>query len=157
MEGYRESVVSATSTYFQSGSTTNTYDKNGFLTQVTDARAAANNRTLINNAAGQILAKIQNNLTQRTALFAGQQLAVYGDGMTAPLLSPTYESASSAAGEAFANSGVAGAPGSASRVSGGGVRSYTVMAGDTLRSIAQGQYGSASLWWKTSRRQWPLG
>ena len=83
MDGYREAVVSGTSTYFQSGSTTNTYDKNGFLTQVTDARDAANNRQLINNAAGQILAKFQNGLTQRTALFNNQQLAVYGDGMAA--------------------------------------------------------------------------
>jgi YD repeat-containing protein len=157
MEGYREGVTSATSTYFQAGSTTNTYDKNGFLTQVTDATLAANNRSLINNAAGQIVQKLQGGLTQRTALFAGQQLAVYGDGMSSPLLSPTYESASSAAGAAFANSGVAGAPGSSSRVAGGGVRSYTVMAGDTLRSIAQGQYGSASLWWKIADANGLLG
>jgi LysM repeat protein len=77
--------------------------------------------------------------------------------MSSPLLSPTYESASSAAGAAFANSGVAGAPGSSSRVAGGGVRSYTVMAGDTLRSIAQGQYGSASLWWKIADANGLLG
>jgi hypothetical protein len=37
------------------------------------------------------------------------------------------------------------------------VRSYTVMAGDTLRSIAQGQYGSASLWWKIADANGLLG
>jgi hypothetical protein len=76
MEGYREATTYATSTYFQPGSTTFTYDKNGYLTQVTDARQASNNRTLVNNASGQILVKQQNGLTERTALFLALSMTV---------------------------------------------------------------------------------
>ncbi len=127
---------------------------------------------------------MQGGLTQRTALFNNQQLAVYGDGMAAPLLSPTYEAATNAAGggtfhihQSFGNTFNIGnrkfgakigramdnayaqatgiRPGSeihtdpTQRVaSNAGVKTYTVMAGDTLRSIAQSMYGTASLWWK---------
>jgi LysM repeat protein len=37
------------------------------------------------------------------------------------------------------------------------VRSYAVLAGDTLRSIAQSMYGSATLWWKIADANGLLG
>jgi LysM repeat protein len=178
MEGYREGATYGSSTYFQPGSTQFTYDKNGYLTQVTDSRQASNNRSLVNNAAGQILAKQQNGLTQRTAIFSGQQLAIYGDGMANPILSPTFEAATQSAGgggvytpvnplpancmftkvwNRSTNNGAIVETAAPNPVGNSGVRSYTVMAGDTLRSIAQSMYGTASLWWKIADANGLLG
>ena len=61
MEGYRrQGTTSAKSTYLQPGSTTCSYDANGYPAAVTDATETKNNRTLVNDAAGQILYKAQD-------------------------------------------------------------------------------------------------
>ena len=153
MEGYRQGTTSAKSTYLQPGSTTYSYDANGYLTAVTDATETKNNRTLVNDAAGQILYKAQDGKAERTLIAAGQQVARYGAGgmdLTGnplaninpgalqrinndknkfkPQFNPTYQAMKPGAYQ--------------------GASSFVVSAGDTLRSIAQAVYGTQQLWYK---------
>jgi hypothetical protein len=72
-DGYVEQTSSATSTALQPGTTTSRYDVNGFLTGVTDSTKAANNRSLINGAAGRVLL--------RQLIANGQLLGQYGRGL----------------------------------------------------------------------------
>jgi hypothetical protein len=54
---------------------------NGFLTGVTDSTKAANNRSLINGAAGRVLLREQAGNVQRQLIANGQLLGQYGRGL----------------------------------------------------------------------------
>ncbi len=64
-DGYLEQRNEATSTVLQPGTTTSRYDVNGFLLGVDDSTKPANNRTLINDAAGRVLLRDQAGNVQR--------------------------------------------------------------------------------------------
>ena len=161
MEGYRQGTTSAKSTYFQPGSTTYSYDANGYLTAVTDATETKNNRTLVNDAAGQILYKSQNGKTERTLIAAGQQVARYGvGGMYA--IEDLQQAVRNLQGNRTNISWLSGinndkdkfkpqfSPTYQAMKPGAyqGASSFVVSAGDTLRSIAQAVYGTQQLWYK---------
>ncbi|WP_323740962.1 LysM peptidoglycan-binding domain-containing protein [Caenimonas koreensis] len=144
LEGYKESVVKATSTYLINATTTNTYDTNGYLKSL-DSTVDVDDRTFINDVRGQVLATQQGTRLLREFIVNGEVLAQYGQGadrVTArdkdgnPIfddniadfqlgyrsITPSYPNAS---------------PGT-----------YTVQTGDTLRSIAQSAYGDSKRWYQ---------
>ncbi|WP_395688963.1 LysM peptidoglycan-binding domain-containing protein [Caenimonas koreensis] len=144
LEGYKESVVRATSTYLINATTTNTYDTNGYLKSL-DSTVDVDDRTFINDVRGQVLATQQGTRLLREFIVNGEVLAQYGQGadrVTArdkdgnPIfddniadfqlgyrsITPSYPNAS---------------PGT-----------YTVQTGDTLRSIAQSAYGDSKRWYQ---------
>jgi hypothetical protein len=78
LDGYREGVVSATSTKLQPGSVTHQYDANGNLIKVTDSTQSANSRTLVNAAAGHVLYREQAGNKEHFVFANDQQVDVTG-------------------------------------------------------------------------------
>ena len=145
-ETYLQETVDGSSNVFQAGRTTNSYDANGFLIQVSDQTMTANARSYINDAAGHALLVRQGYApvhAQRQLVANGQVLGRYGE-----LIDP--EQARYANGEpkfitvADFNFGYQTInPNYPSATAG----SYVVNRGDTLQAIAQGAYGDSSLWY----------
>jgi LysM repeat protein len=123
--GYKEAVITGTSSHsgFLPGTTTNTYDANGFLTRVANGTKV---REFINNASGQVLQKRENGQTE---------YYYYANG------NPIGSSGGTAADFDFNYTPVS-AQYPATTPSG-----YTVNNGDTLRGIALAVYGDARLWY----------
>ncbi|HKB12613.1 MAG TPA: LysM peptidoglycan-binding domain-containing protein, partial [Vicinamibacterales bacterium] len=138
-EVYKESTASGTSTYFLPGTTTTTYDINGNVVSVFDPFnnqrvgqsggpvAATSQRMLITDSSGQILQKTQDGKTQRFFYADGKPIGTSGAlsgtnfDFNYTAVSQQYPSATPTA--------------------------YTVMRGDTLRSIASALLGDANLWY----------
>ncbi|WP_194793011.1 LysM peptidoglycan-binding domain-containing protein [Caenimonas koreensis] len=148
LEGYKEASVSGTSTYLEPGSTTSTYDTNGYLKAV-DSTLDADDRTFINDVRGQVLAVQQgtgpNTKLLRELIVNGEVLAQYGQGVDR--VTPRDNS-----GTPIFNNNIADfqfgyrsiSPNYPSAAPG----VYTVQLGDTLRSIAQSAYGDSKRWYQ---------
>jgi LysM repeat protein len=141
-ENYEISSEHGTSTVLQSGTTNYQYDVNGNLTGLTDTTNSVNNRSFVNDAAGQILQKTQGSSVERELIANGQLVGTTGTGTSPDApgkgnqpnfvnltnFDPTYKPINS--------NYPAPTPGA-----------YTVNAGDSLESIAQGAYGDSKLWY----------
>ncbi len=123
----KESVVSGTSTYFQPGSTTSTYDVNGNPTGVTETFATNRSRTFVTDQSGHILRKTENGVTQHYFYLNDAPVGSSG-GLSAADFDYNYTPVSAQY--------PAVTPGH-----------YVVSQGDTLRSIALAVFGDAQLWY----------
>jgi YD repeat-containing protein len=141
-ENYEISSEHGTSTVLQSGTTNYQYDVNGNLTGLTDTTDSVNNRSFVNDASGQILQKTQGSSVERELIANDQLVGTTGTGTSPDApgkgnqpnfvdltnFDPTYKPINS--------NYPAPTPGA-----------YTVNAGDSLESIAQGAYGDSKLWY----------
>ena len=140
---YRLSGITANSTLFQSGSTTDRYDANAELIGVTDSTQSANNRDLVNDAAGRALYVNQGGHVQRQLIVNGEVLGRYGELINAstPRDANGVPSFTNQAEFSFGYRPIDGNyPTAAPGV-------YVIAAGDTLASIARGAYGDSGLWY----------
>ncbi len=127
-EGYREKTLSGTSTALDPGQTTYQYDVNGNLIGVVDTKDGSKNQTLVNDASGKILQRVQNGQTIRSLVVNGELLGTTGPAAGADDFSPSFRPIDG--GNPSASPG-----------------SYRIQAGDTLQSIAQQAYGDSRLWY----------
>jgi YD repeat-containing protein len=126
-DGYKESVVHGSSTLFQPGNTTTSYDFNGNVTGVTDQFAANKSRTFVTDGSGQILQKTENGQTQYYFYAGGNPIGSSG------ALSPAdFDYNYTPVSDQYPGT----APGS-----------YVVSQGDTLRRISLTVFGDAQLWY----------
>ncbi|AMO24179.1 hypothetical protein UC35_16715 [Ramlibacter tataouinensis] len=143
-DGYKEGVVRGTSNKMQPGTTTNSYDANGFLVKVDDSTKDSYDRRFVNDLGGQVLAVNQGGNVLRQLIVNGEVLARYG--MAPSELQPKTKQGDP--NMVDTNEFLFGyrpinpefptaAPGA-----------YTVKSGDTLRSIAQTAYGDVRLWFR---------
>lgn len=144
-DGYQTSVTRGVSTSKLPGSTTQHYDANGFLVRIDDATQNANDRFFVNDANGRALYVNQGGNVQRQLIVNGEVLGRYGVGVKPDEPASGYANNPNFANVVDFNFGYA-------RISANypsaGVGSYTVRAGETLRSIAQGAYGDGALWYR---------
>lgn len=126
-DAYKESVVSGSSTYFQPGATTSTFDVNGNVTQVTDTFATNRTRTFVVDTSGRILRKTEAGNTQYYFYANGNPVGSSG-ALAAADFDYNYTPVSSQYPPA--------SPGN-----------YVVSQGDTLSSIALTMFGDAQLWY----------
>ncbi|MDZ4253153.1 MAG: LysM domain-containing protein, partial [Sulfuritalea sp.] len=126
-DGYQESQVYGSSSYFQPGTTASSYDINGNLVSVSESFATSKSRSFVTDQAGHILQKTENGKTQNYFYANDKALGSSGALGTADFdynytpVSAQYPAAT---------------PGN-----------YVVSAGDSLRSIALAVYGDAQLWY----------
>ncbi|MDP1610304.1 MAG: LysM peptidoglycan-binding domain-containing protein [Sulfuritalea sp.] len=126
-DSYKESQVAGSSTWFQAGTTTSSYDRNGNLTAVSETFATSKNRGFVTDQAGHILRKTENGKTQNY-FYAGDKPLGSSGALTGADFDFNYTPVS----EQYP----ASTPGS-----------YVVSAGDTLRGIALAVFGDAQLWY----------
>ncbi|MBI2308441.1 MAG: LysM peptidoglycan-binding domain-containing protein [Rhodocyclales bacterium] len=126
-DSYKESKVAGTSTYFQAGATTTSYDQNGNITAVSETFATSKNRTFVTDQAGHILQKTENGKTQY--YFYGNDKPL---GDSGALSGANFDYNYTPVSDQFPGN----IPGS-----------YVVSAGDTLRGIALAMFGDAQLWY----------
>lgn len=146
-EGYVESVTKIQSTKFKPGSSTSSYDANGYLVGVDDATENTLDRNIVNDAAGRALRVTQNGNKLYTHIVNGEILGKYGVGPNEvdPRSSKGKAQFQQVADFEFGYRSVSGsypAP---------GVGSYTVRQGETLQSIAQAAWGDSSQWWRIAQ------
>lgn len=127
-EGYREATLAGTSTMLDPGLTTYKYDVNGNLIGVTDSKDAKNNQTLVNDANGKILQRVQDGKVTRTLIVNGELMGTTGPTVGGDDFSPSFRP--------IDGGNPSAAPGS-----------YRIQAGDTLQSIAQQAFGDSRLWY----------
>lgn len=128
-DNYKQSSISATSTFFQPGTTSFSYDANGGLTSVTDSGNSNNNRTFVVNTQGLTLQKSQVGKTEYYYYANGNPIGSNGDiGGTNANFDYNYTPVS--------DQYPATSP-----------STYVVGQGDTLQSIALAVYGDAKLWY----------
>ena len=146
-EGYRQTQIDSTEkdTKFKPGKTQQYYDQNGFLTSVVDATKTQNGKTFVNDVAGHALLVFQNGNVEHQFVVDGEVLGQYGSGINA--VNPRDKSTANPIFAPIAdfNFGYQPINGNYPTASAG---SYAVRAGDTLKSIAQGAYGDAELWYR---------
>ncbi|WP_395689785.1 LysM peptidoglycan-binding domain-containing protein, partial [Caenimonas koreensis] len=144
LEGYKEASVKGTSTYLEPGSTTSTYDTNGYLKSV-DSTLDADDRTFINDVRGQVLATQQGTRLLREFIVNGEVLAQYGQGVD-------RVTARDKDGNPIFNDNIAdfqlGYKSITPSYPNASPGTYTVQTGDTLRSIAQSAYGDSKRWYQ---------
>lgn len=143
-EGHQASVTTGRSTALDPGSSTQGYDKNGFLVSVTDSTYTANNRVFVNDAEGRALYVNQGGRIQRQLIVNGEVLGLYGIGVDPqkPRDSNNNPNFANIVDFDFGYAPIsstypAPAPGA-----------YIIKSGDTLQSIAQGAYGDSALWYR---------
>jgi len=127
-EGYREATLSGVSTQLDPGQTTYQYDVNGNMVGVVDSKDSSKNQTLINDANGKILMRVQNGTTMRSLVVNGELMGTTGPAAGADDFSPSFRPIDG--GNPSASPG-----------------SYRIQAGDTLQTIAQQAYGDSRLWY----------
>ncbi|SEL71591.1 YD repeat-containing protein, partial [Roseateles sp. YR242] len=143
-DGYKEAVISGTSTKFDPGQTTNVYDINGNLIRVDDKTKDENDRELVNDLTGHALFVMQGTAVQRQVVVNGEVLGRYGVGIDAS--NPRDKDGNPVFTElADFNFGYQPITGNYPTAS---VGTYQVKAGDTLRSIAQQSYGDEGFWYR---------
>ncbi|WP_459569053.1 carbohydrate-binding protein, partial [Cupriavidus sp. 8B] len=145
-DGYKEgSVVGHRSDNTgQNGTTTDSYDVNGFLTGVADSTKPANDRSFVNDVSGHILQKTQQGNVLKELVIDGQEYGVYGSGVD-PVTpangngDPNYVAQGdfNLTYQPITNTYPAASTGQ-----------YSVRSGDTLQSIAQAAYGDSQLWYQ---------
>ena len=142
-DSYQIAGTRATSTLYQDGYNSRSYDINGNLIAITDATKAENNRAYINNASGQALVSNQNGNMQKQLIVNDQVLGRYGvavdrfkakDDEGNPQFAPITDFNFSFAG--INSSHPATSP-----------TTYQTKTGDTLQSIARAVYGDSSYWY----------
>jgi YD repeat-containing protein len=147
-DGYKEGTISgAASSGSSPGSTTETYDANGFLVGITDSTMGSNNRTFINDANGRALMVTQNTNVQRQMVVNGEVLATYGVGIDR-VTPKNGDGSPRFAPVADFNFGFQSITGNYPAAS---VGMYTVRTGDTLRSIAASAFGDEALWFQIAQ------
>jgi YD repeat-containing protein len=144
-EGYQGTVTQGVSSKQLPGSTTQNYDANGFLVSITDSTQPRNNRTFVNDANGRALYVNQAGNVQRQLIVNGEVLGLYGVGVNPTNPASGYENNPNFANVVDFDFGYAKVSANYPTPSPG---AYTVRAGDTLQSIAQGAYGDSSLWYR---------
>lgn len=144
-EGYQGAVTQGVSSKQLPGSTTQNYDPNGYLVSITDSTQARNNRTFVNDASGRALYVNQAGNVQRQLIVNGEVLGLYGVGVNPTNPASGYENNPNFANVVDFDFGYAKVSANYPTPSPG---AYTVRAGDTLQSIAQGTYGDSSLWYR---------
>ncbi|UIP21724.1 LysM peptidoglycan-binding domain-containing protein [Achromobacter deleyi] len=127
-EGYREATLSGVSTQLDPGQTTYQYDVNGNMIGVVDSKDSSKNQTLVNDANGKILMRLQNGTTMRSLIVNGELLGTTGPSAGVDDFSPSFRPIDG--GNPSASPG-----------------SYRIQAGDTLQTIAQQAYGDSRLWY----------
>ncbi|KRC72993.1 hypothetical protein ASE30_09175 [Achromobacter sp. Root83] len=127
-EGYREATLSGVSTQLDPGQTTYQYDVNGNMVGVVDSKDSSKNQTLIHDANGKILMRVQNGTTMRSLVVNGELMGTTGPTAGADDFSPSFRPIDG--GNPSASPG-----------------SYRIQAGDTLQTIAQQAYGDSRLWY----------
>jgi len=145
-DGYKEATVTGfrSDNAGQSGTTTDGYDVNGFLTSVTDSTKDANNRTFVNDANGNILQKTQQGNVLSQLVVDGQVYGTYGSGVDPN--EPTNDNGDPNYAD-LTNFNLSYQP-ITNAYPGAATGQYTIRAGDTLRSIAQSAYGDGELWYQ---------
>jgi hypothetical protein len=127
-------VIAGTSTYFQAGNTTTTYDADANIVKVVDQFATNKTRTFVTDLAGHILQKTENGQTQN--FFYANDNPVGSSGIVnssgAVILNPDFDYNYTPVNDKYPGN----APGQ-----------YVVSQGDTLASIALSVFGDASLWY----------
>jgi YD repeat-containing protein len=126
-DSYKESKVEGSSTYFQDGDTTTTYDVNGNIVSVVDQFDETHNRSFIADASGKILRKTEDGKTQHYFYVNDKPIGSSG-ALSAADFDYNYTPVSAQY--------PASAPGK-----------YMVSQGDTLQSIALAVFGDAQLWY----------
>lgn len=143
LAGYQQKVISGTSTKFQPGTTTQSFDANGHLIGVDDSTMNANDKSFINDVNGQALLVNQNGNVMRQLIVNGEVLGRFGVGVDQvnPRDNRSNPNFTNIVDWEFGYQGITAsypnaAPGA-----------YTTRTGDTLKSIAQSAYGDSSLWY----------
>jgi YD repeat-containing protein len=141
-DGYKE----ARSDMVGGGSTLQAYDANGYLTDLTDTVRGSNNRYFVNDSAGHAIYANQGGRVQRQMVVNGEVLGRYGQGINevVPRNGNGDPNFTEVADFNFGYQPISGAYPAAS------VGAYTVLAGDTLRSIARSAYGDEELWYRVA-------
>ncbi|WP_454056445.1 LysM peptidoglycan-binding domain-containing protein [Cupriavidus sp. Marseille-Q8015] len=143
-DGYKEGSVTGTSTKFDPGTTTSSYDVNGNLISVSDSTKPANNRTFVNDLEGHVLYVNQGGNVNRELVVNGEVIGQHGvglnpvnpkDGQGNPNFS--YRADFDFGYQSIVANYPNAAPGS-----------YTVQNGDSLQSIARSAYGDSALWYR---------
>ena len=114
---------------------------------MSDGTRASNSRTFVNDVSGQALQVTQNGNVEHQLIVNGQVLGQYGSVVDP--VTPRSTSGSNAGEQQFTsaasfNFGYQPINGNYPTASAG---TYTVQAGDTLQSVAQGAYGDSQLWY----------
>jgi YD repeat-containing protein len=130
------------------GNTVYTYDKNGNLIQTGDGTKSSNNHAYVNDLAGRVLQVTEGSGTQlhveHQLVVSGQVLGQYGAAVDA--VHPRSDGGDQQYQPvAEFNFGYQPINGNYPTASAG---TYTVQAGDSLQSIAQGAYGDSQLWYR---------
>ncbi len=120
-------MVYGTSTYFQKGNTTSTYDVNGNVIYVEDKFGQDKNRSFEVNTQGHILQKTENGESQHYYYVNGNPIGSAGE-----LTDADFDYNYTPVSESYPGT----IPGS-----------HVVTAGDTLQSIALAVFGDSKLWY----------
>ena len=144
-EGYQTASTSAKSSVRDPGQTTHAYDANGFLIGIKDATQSDNNRVLVNDSEGRLLAVKQEGQMRRQLIVNGEVLGSYGIGVDPLEPASGRDNTPNFANFDDFNFGYAQVRATYPAASPG---AYQVMSGDTLQSIAQSAYGDSSLWYR---------
>lgn len=146
-EGYVELTKSTDSTKYTDGTTTSTYDANGFLSSIKDEHDATLNRSFVNDAAGRVLRVYQNGHNLYNSIVSGEVLGQFG---VAPNeVDPRTDQNTTKFQQVVEfGLGYRSITGSYPAPS---VGAYTVRPGDTLRGIASAALGDASQWWRVAQ------
>jgi YD repeat-containing protein len=142
-EGYVAGKTVTRSTATKPGSSTPTYDANGFLVRYTDENRYESDRNYVNDASGRALLVDQGGRLQRQLVVNGEVLGAYGIAVDAA--HPTSGGNPNFANLADFDFGYSRITASYPNAAPG---AYQVRDGDTLQGIAQAAYGDSALWFR---------
>lgn len=147
MDGYKEGGTYVGGEDLDPGRESYAYDQNGRLVAVKDHTQPLNDRSFVNDANGVVVQTVQAGRVLRNLVVNGEVIGQYGVGPDANHPSndngsPNLQTVNTTSSTFRAIS---------SNFPSAGVGSYQVQPGDTLKTIATGAYGDASLWWKIAQ------
>jgi YD repeat-containing protein len=148
-EGYVEKSRSTTTKdgVLKNGSTTSSYDVNGFLIGVDDSTENTLDRTIVNDVQGRALLVTQNTNKLYSLMVNGELLGQHGIGVddVDPRTDKNAARFEQKADFEFGYQSITGSYPSA------GIGAYVVRSGDSLQSIARAAYGDSSQWWRIAQ------